>query len=289
MERKPPTITLPTEVQHDVAPFLEPGEQLLDAVRSTSGPVGKLGELWLILTDHNVLCYTREYNKEAMVSRIGRQELAKVKYEHHALGTTLTFVPANRPQNAMVVPFPKQQRPQVNRFSELLSTSVAFEVVTPQERTVKAPSATATPTTEKPAAPAPAAKPAPPAPAPTPVPPKPATPPTAGASPVSTAAKTPAPAALDLRSVLAAPGAGNPGSRDSAEKPISPVAGKNHEAPTTGPATPTSEAAATGVSPTVVRESTTPGTIAQVTLATVLALLVGWLWYRLFVALQDRR
>lgn len=120
---------VPQNVLKEISLYMSPGEKVLDAILSASGPVGKIGEIWMILTDLTVLFHTKEYGKDPVVALISRKDLQMVKYDHHPNGTTLVFVPSSRPRNTIKVPFPKNQRVHVNRFCEELSKTIPFELV----------------------------------------------------------------------------------------------------------------------------------------------------------------
>ncbi|HNV69711.1 MAG TPA: hypothetical protein PKO06_08445 [Candidatus Ozemobacteraceae bacterium] len=127
-------ITLPPQVQEEISLYLAGDEEILEAIPSTTGSVGKLGELWMLLTDRNVLFYTCEHNKDPVVALIGRKDLQSISYEIHPSGVTLTFVSMHRPQHPTRIAFLRAQRPLVNRFCEKLSKDVAFEVIGADEK-----------------------------------------------------------------------------------------------------------------------------------------------------------
>lgn len=128
-------IKLPPQVKSEIDLYLAEGETILEAIPSTTGSVGKLGELWMLLTDRNVLFFTCEYHKDPVVALIGRKELKAITYEPHPVGITLTFVSRHRPQHPTRIAFLRAQGPLVNRFCEELSKDAAFEVITPDEKT----------------------------------------------------------------------------------------------------------------------------------------------------------
>jgi hypothetical protein len=137
---------VPVSIAEDIALYMTPGEKILDAIASTSGPVGKIGELWMILSDKTMYFHTREFGKEPVVALIPRSEIRVVTYEQHKTGVTLTFVPSGFPRNSIQVPFPKKQKTQVNEFCEKLSKSIPFELVPPPSKSETVPPAdTATP------------------------------------------------------------------------------------------------------------------------------------------------
>ncbi len=128
-------IILPPQVQEEISLYLAGDETILEAIPSTTGSVGKLGELWMLLTDRNVLFYTCEHKKDPVVALIGRRDLQSISYESHPSGVTLTFISIHRPQHPTRIAFLRAQRPLVNRFCEILSKDVSFEVVGGEEQT----------------------------------------------------------------------------------------------------------------------------------------------------------
>jgi hypothetical protein len=125
---------IPPVVLQDLSLYMSPGEKVLDALASTSGPVGKIGELWMILTDQTVYFHTREHGKDPVVALIARKDLNAVDYEPHAEGVTLTYIPARFPKNTVRVPFTKDQTKQVNAFCEELAKSAPVDLVEASNR-----------------------------------------------------------------------------------------------------------------------------------------------------------
>ncbi len=122
------------------------GEKILDSISSASGPIGKLGELWMILTDLTIFFHTREFGKSPVIALLSRKEIKLIKYDQHANGVTLTFIPVNHPKNTIRVPFPKIQRTQINKFCEELAKTIPFELGSGGERTASYPPAVTNPT-----------------------------------------------------------------------------------------------------------------------------------------------
>ena len=246
---EPPKI--PESVMKEISLYMSAGEKIVDAIASASGPVGKLGELWMILSDQTVIFHTKEYGKNPVVALISRKDLKVVKYDQHVSGTTLIFVPASHPKNIIKVPFPKIQRPQVNRFCEELAKTIPFELVGQKEQaSLEAPPAApdnrTVPVTGKQTATAPAPK--------------------------------PASSVIDGqgRSFPAAPGSGVKIVKTPAPKPPAP------EKPASIISSP-SQAAETA------EMIFDPPSVKFVLTATALSVLVGFLWYRLFKSLFDSK
>ncbi|MFZ2960484.1 MAG: hypothetical protein WA705_26695 [Candidatus Ozemobacteraceae bacterium] len=203
------TFTLPEALQTEIALYLSEGEKIIDALSSASGPVGKLGELWMIVTDRTLFFYTREFSKNPVVALISRVDVKVITYTQTQTGLNLTFQPRNHPLNTVRVPFPSGQIKEVNRICEELAKSIPFEMIMDKSRAIP----------EKPS------------PRPVLVP----------KSPVSPAPENPAPA----------------------ESPSEPV------------------------SADVRLSSGDISSFRYIALASLISLLVGYLWYRLFVSISD--
>ena len=109
-------MVIPQTVKLEIQLYLADGETIIEAIPSTTGSVGRLGELWMIFTDRNVLFYTCEYGKDPVVALVARTDLQSVVYEPHPVGVTLTFVSRTRPQHPTRIAFLKAQIPLGNRF-----------------------------------------------------------------------------------------------------------------------------------------------------------------------------
>lgn len=250
---------LPDVVRQEIDLYLGEGETLIDALFSASGPVGRLGELWLVVSDRSLYFYTREHGQNPVVALIARSDVKQVTYSMTSAGVTLTFQPAAHPLNTVRVPFPKAQIKDVNELCEGLAKSIPFVMDQPQPPRAlpdKQPEAPAAPGNST--GPAQSAIPTPvpmPAPAPTPKPPSTAKP----AAPVVAA---PAPAAITPTGTAAT---------------SAPLSSASPDADT--PSTPRF----------AFPELKEPQGLRFIALATLISLCVGFLWYRLFQAISDRR
>ena len=120
-------VKLPDAVRQDLDLYLDDGEQFLHALPSASGLIGKLGELWLVLTDRRLYFHTREYGKESVVALLPRRDLGSVLYFQQKKGVTLTFTPKSSPQNTTRVFFPASQTAEVDTFCEELADVIHFQ------------------------------------------------------------------------------------------------------------------------------------------------------------------
>ena len=130
---------LPVEVENDIALYLSDGELILKSVSPRSEQVGRLGELWLVLTDQSVVFHTRETNKESVVALIKRSRISEITYFQHSRGVTLTFIPLDAPRSQTRASFSADQKDEIEEFCEDLADRINFQAETPQGLKVVAP------------------------------------------------------------------------------------------------------------------------------------------------------
>jgi len=118
---------LPEDVSRDLRLYLAEGETVQKCIASASGMIGRLGELWMVLTDRTILFHTREYGKEAVVALLPRRDVQSILYFQSRRGYTLTFTPRSSPQNITRVTFPRSQREVLESFCEELADLIEFQ------------------------------------------------------------------------------------------------------------------------------------------------------------------
>lgn len=121
------TSLLPDSVLRDLQLYLADGEAIRKAISSASGVVGRMGELWMVLTDRTVYFHTREFGKEAVVALLLRRDIDSILYFQSRRGYTLTFTPKSAPQNITRVSFPREQRDSLEDFCEELADLIEFQ------------------------------------------------------------------------------------------------------------------------------------------------------------------
>ncbi|MBF0503193.1 MAG: hypothetical protein HQM09_23905 [Candidatus Riflebacteria bacterium] len=285
METRRP-LNLPEALQSEISLYMSEGEKIIDAISSASGPVGKLGELWMIITDRTLFFYTREFGKNPVVALISRADVKMATYSQTPTGVTLTFQPRNHPLNTVRVPFPIGQLKEVNRVCEELSKSMPFEMVSDKSRLL--PGKTASPTspvtsahTSKPTSlrAIPGGKDSQP-------PEWKASDQSAKSSP--TPPPAPTPATSSARPAPATPPFVPPVVPPSVTQPVKSSAPPAARIPATAtsPASPgLSSGSATDIRINLSEEAVSYRFVA---LASLISLLVAYIWYRLFVSLSDR-
>ncbi|HOT28719.1 MAG TPA: hypothetical protein PLU72_11060 [Candidatus Ozemobacteraceae bacterium] len=278
------TPQLPESVLRDLQLYLSEGETVRKAISSASGVVGRMGELWMVLTDRTVYFHTREFGKGAVVALLMRRDIDSILYFQSKRGYTLTFTPRSAPQNITRVSFPREQRDSLEDFCEELADLIEFQAeghppIKPGEPLL-APSSDARP-------------PSPPAP------------------PITTVSTVPAigsPRVGDperaTQGVQSPPGGPDVGPDVGPAEPAAPATvpdvrlarpmgtretGRSAGAGASSAQSPDS-AGAQPVSPPDVRLAFGEGPGWRYTaVATLVSLAVGFLWYRLFCALDDGR
>jgi len=273
METKP---QLPESVLRDLQLYLSEGETIRKAISSASGVVGRMGELWMVLTDRTVYFHTREFGKEAVVALLMRRDIDSILYFQSKRGYTLTFTPRSAPQNITRVSFPREQRDPLEDFCEELADLIEFQAeghppIKPGEPLL-APSSDARP-------------------------------PTPPAPPITTVSTVPAIGAQRVGDLeRAAPDVQPPPSAPVEPAPTTPAPDVRLARPM-GPRD-TSRAGAVGTSSVLSADAVGaqsvkspdvrlaigegPG-VRYTAVATLVSLVVGFLWYRLFCVLDDGR
>jgi len=121
------TPSLPEAILRDLQLYLADGEIIQKCIASASGVVGRLGELWMVLTDRTIFFHTREFGKEAVVALLPRRDISSILYFQSRRGYTLTFTPRSAPQNITRVTFPREQREPLEAFCEELADLIEFQ------------------------------------------------------------------------------------------------------------------------------------------------------------------
>jgi|GEM_PF-947243 len=124
---------IPESILKDLDLYLETGETITKGISSASGMVGRLGELWVILSNRNVFFHTKEFGKECVVALIPRNDIKTIMYYQYPAGVTLTFIPQKNPKNTTKISFPKVQKKQLEDFCEEFADLITFQPTEPPE------------------------------------------------------------------------------------------------------------------------------------------------------------
>lgn len=250
---------LPESVLRNLQLYLSDGETVRKAISSASGAVGRMGELWMVLTERTVYFHTQEFGKEAVVALLLRRDIDSILYFQSKRGYTLTFTPRSAPQNITRVSFPREQRDSLEDFCEELADLIEFQAE--GHPPIKPGEPLLTPSPE-------------------------ARPPTPPAPPITTVSTVPAIGSLRMCEPERAAQDVQPSPSGPAEPAPTPPAPDVRLARPMG----VRDAGTQPVKSPDVKLSAGEGPGLRYTaVATLVALVVGFLWYRLFCALDDGR
>lgn len=118
---------LPEKIKSDISIYLAPEEKLLKAVSSLKTGTGQAGQVWLILTSHSVFFHTCQSGKEPVIALIERKALREIEYFQRPEEIVLTFVPARNPNNTTRLPFSIENRAELESFCEDLADLISFK------------------------------------------------------------------------------------------------------------------------------------------------------------------
>ncbi|PKL45835.1 MAG: hypothetical protein CVV41_02190 [Candidatus Riflebacteria bacterium HGW-Riflebacteria-1] len=136
------SFSLPEAIRNDISIYLAPDEKVLKAIRSSAGRTASKGEVWLVLSSGSVFFHTRETGKEPIIALLSRREIREIEYFQRVSEVVLTFVPSRNPQNVTKLSFLNAQRPELEDFCDDLADLINFKKET--QAGVKTYSATAT-------------------------------------------------------------------------------------------------------------------------------------------------
>lgn len=118
---------LPEAIKNDISIYLAPEEKLLKAIRSGAERTASKGQVWLILSSRSVFFHTCETGKEPVIALLSRQEIREIEYFQRADEVLLTFIPARNPQNITRLNFSNSQRPALEDFCDDLADLINFK------------------------------------------------------------------------------------------------------------------------------------------------------------------
>lgn len=142
------SLSLPEAIKSDISIYLAPGEKILKAIRSDAERTASKGQVWLILSTGSVIFHTCEMGKESIIALLSRRDIREIEYFQRQHEVVLTFVPARSPQNVTRLSFANSQRPELEDFCDDLADLISFK-----KETAGGVKTYATPSTVPPAAP----------------------------------------------------------------------------------------------------------------------------------------
>ncbi len=119
---------IPEKIRQDIAIYLGPEEKILKAISPDSGKIR--GEVWLLLTSNSIFFHTCEHGKEPVVALIGRNEVKEIDYFQKPSEIVLTFVPLRNPGNTTRLTFPVSKKTELEDFCEDLADLIDFRMET---------------------------------------------------------------------------------------------------------------------------------------------------------------
>jgi len=142
------SLSLPEAIKSDISIYLAPGEKILKAIKSDAERTASKGQVWLILSTGSVIFHTCEIGKEPIIALLSRRDIREIEYFQRLQEVVLTFVPARSPQNVTRLSFANSQRPELEDFCDDLADLISFK-----KETAGGVKTYATPTTVPPVAP----------------------------------------------------------------------------------------------------------------------------------------
>jgi len=100
---------------------------VLKAIRSDAERTASKGQVWLILSTGSVIFHTCEIGKEPIIALLSRRDIREIEYFQRLNEVVLTFVPARSPQNVTRLSFANSQRPELEDFCDDLADLISFK------------------------------------------------------------------------------------------------------------------------------------------------------------------
>lgn len=118
---------LPEKIKNDISIYLAPEEKLLKAITSTVNNQQSGGQVWLVLTSNSVFFHTCQTGKEPVIALLERKAIKEIEYFQRAREIVLTFVPARNPQNTTRLSFAMEKRDELEDFCDDLADLINFK------------------------------------------------------------------------------------------------------------------------------------------------------------------
>ncbi|KAF1082088.1 MAG: hypothetical protein GQF41_1728 [Candidatus Rifleibacterium amylolyticum] len=247
------SLSLPEAIKSDISIYLAPDEKVLKAIRSDAERTASKGQVWLILSTGSVIFHTCEIGKEPIIALLSRREIREIEYFQRLNEVVLTFVPARSPQNVTRLSFANSQRPELEDFCDDLADLISFKKETAGGVKTYAAPVVSSPTPDTQELPSSALR--------------------SAASAVKYSTKPVSESRPKVEPVAAKKAAPE-------IKPDVKIAESPKEAPASSP----DSSSAVSIDK-VVQNTTAQGAIGYVVAATVISVLVGFLWYKFFSSL----
>ncbi len=118
--------SLPEDIRQDISIYLAPEETVLKALSPFGNKTSASGQVWLILTSHSIVFHTRETGKEPLIAMLARKDIHEIEYFQRPVGVQLTFVPVGNSQKVSKLNFSNEKLEELEDFCEDLADLISF-------------------------------------------------------------------------------------------------------------------------------------------------------------------
>lgn len=122
---------IPENIRQDISIYLGSEEKILKALSLVSGKIEAVGEIWLILTSHSIYFHTRELSKEPVIALLPRNEIKEIDYFQKQYEITLTFFPKKSNANSTRLSFPIDKKGELEDLCDEIADLINFRMETP--------------------------------------------------------------------------------------------------------------------------------------------------------------
>lgn len=118
--------SLPEDIRQDISIYLAPEETVLKALSPFGNKTSASGQVWLILTSHSIVFHTRETGKEPLIAMLARKDIHEIEYFQRPAGVQLTFIPVGNSQKVSKLNFSNEKLGELEDFCEDLADLISF-------------------------------------------------------------------------------------------------------------------------------------------------------------------
>ena len=118
--------SLPEDIRQDIGIYLAPEETVLKALSPFGNKTAASGQVWLILTSHSIVFHTCETGKEPLIAMLARKDIHEIEYYQRPAGVQLTFIPVGNSQKVSKLNFSNEKLRELEDFCEDLADLISF-------------------------------------------------------------------------------------------------------------------------------------------------------------------
>ena len=118
--------SLPEDIRQDISIYLAPEETVLKALSPFGNKTSASGQVWLILTSHSIVFHTCETGKEPLIAMLARKDIHEIEYYQRPVGVQLTFIPVGNSQKVSKLNFSNEKLEELEDFCEDLADLISF-------------------------------------------------------------------------------------------------------------------------------------------------------------------